>query len=186
MNLLRKEEHIMRNHKKKHLILIGMMGTGKSTIGPHLASLLAYPYVDLDQWIENQQRLSINQIFEKFGELYFRRLESQALQHFLGQNQSHLLITGGGIVLRPEHIQWMKENGVVFHLQAEVETLIRRLEQDQSRPLLYRNVEDRIRGIWNQRKSLYESVADYQIHTDDRSVESITQEILFHWYQLSV
>lgn len=176
----------MRHPDKKHIILIGMMGTGKSTIGSFLASRIPFPYVDLDQWIEQQQYLSINQIFEQYGEPRFRSLESQALQYFLRQSQPHLIMTGGGIVLDPKHTQWMKKNGVVFHLQAEVETLIQRLEQDQSRPLLQGDAKERIRSIWNQRKSLYESAADYQIKTDFRSAQSIAEEILSYWNQLPV
>lgn len=176
----------MRNPDKRHMILIGMMGSGKTTVGSYLASCVTYPYVDLDQWIEQQQHITISQIFEQYGEPHFRDLESQALQYFLGQSQPHLLVTGGGIVLRPEHTQLMKGNGVVFHLQAEMETIIQRLEKDQLRPLLQGSVADRIRSILKQRTGLYESMADYQIKTDFRSVESIAKEILSYWYQLPV
>ncbi|MDQ0416304.1 shikimate kinase [Croceifilum oryzae] len=184
-NLTEKEENSMSAHKK-HLILMGMMGTGKSTIGRHLAQYLPYPAIDLDHWIEEKQNQSIPSIFEEFGESYFRELESQAFKHFLEQSQQHILITGGGIVLRSENRKWIKENGVVFHLTADVDTLIQRLELDGNRPLLQGNKVEKIRRIWSERKSLYESIADYQIQTDARSPEVIIAEILSHWHQLPV
>ncbi|SDY70286.1 shikimate kinase [Thermoactinomyces sp. DSM 45892] len=185
-NFTKKEADSMNLHKK-HLILMGMMGTGKSTVGHHLAQHLPYPAIDLDHWIEEKQNQSIPSIFEEFGESYFRELESQALKHFLKQSQPYILITGGGIIIRPENRKWMKkESGAVFHLIADVETLIQRLELDVSRPLLQGDKAEKIRRIWSERKSLYESIADYQVQTDDRSPESITTEILSHWYQLPV
>ncbi|TCP65436.1 shikimate kinase [Baia soyae] len=183
---MKKEANSMSVHKK-HLILMGMMGTGKSTIGQHLIQYLQYPAIDLDQWIEEKEQQTIPSIFEEFGESYFRELESKALKHFLEQSQSHILITGGGVILRRENREWMqKENGVVFHLTADVETLIQRLEQDRNRPLIQGDKAEKIRRIWSERKSLYESVADYSIQTDACSPEAITAEILSHWHQLPV
>ncbi|SFX28454.1 shikimate kinase [Thermoactinomyces sp. DSM 45891] len=171
------------NLHQKHLILLGMMGTGKSTVGKHLAQHLPYPAIDFDHWIEERQNQSIPSIFEQLGESYFRELESQALKHFLKQPQPHILITGGGVILRPENRKRMKKaNGVVFHLIADVETLIQRLDLDVNRPLLQGDKAEKIRRIWSERKSLYETIADYRIQTDDRSPEAITTEILSHWH----
>ncbi|MBG9804534.1 shikimate kinase [Brevibacillus laterosporus] len=158
-----------------NIILIGFMGTGKSTVGEQLAQQLQYERCDLDEEIVKATGKTISQIFAKDGEEMFRQLESDVLRRLIDGNR-RVIITGGGAVLRPENVQVMLQHGIVVALTAEEQEIIRRVEQDQNRPLLQGNVKEKVRELLQARAGAYD-FAPVQVDTTGKTIEEIVDEI---------
>lgn len=161
----------------KNIVLVGLSGSGKTTIGNILSRLSSYSFVDTDEIIVKLQNRSINEIFAENGEEYFRDLETQVTKE-VSDKDCQILSTGGGVVLRDENLKNLKKNGVVFYLKTSVETLLKRLEGDTSRPLLKTDdVKKKLENMLKIRNGLYEK-ADVVIETDKMSAEETAKEIL--------
>ncbi|MBP1950362.1 shikimate kinase [Virgibacillus litoralis] len=158
----------------KTLYLIGFMGSGKSTIGEMLSSLLHVPHIDTDNMVEEVYEQTIAEIFQNNGEGTFRMYESEVLKNTPVQN--HIISTGGGIVERDENVLFMKENGVVVYLETSFDEIAERLEYDQTRPLWSKNVQEK-KDLFIRRQKLYEKNTDILVHTDNKSAIEITEEI---------
>ncbi|CAM2823446.1 shikimate kinase [Paenibacillus sediminis] len=168
----------MRQHGK-NIILVGMMGTGKSTVARLLAEQLGYSLVDLDAAIVDSAGSSIPEIFAEKGETYFRDLESEVLEKVL-QSDRQIIATGGGVVLRPANRERMLEQGWVVALQASADVIVSRVGQDSGRPLLAGDVNERVKRILEERKDAYD-FAHLTIDTSTLSVEKVAQQILAHY-----
>lgn len=161
----------------KNIVLVGLSGSGKTTIGNILSRLSSYSFVDTDEIIVKLQNRSINEIFAENGEEYFRELETQVTKD-VSDKDCQIISTGGGVVLRDENLKNLKQNGVVFYLKTSVETLLKRLEGDTSRPLLKTDdVKKKLENMLKIRNGLYEK-ADVVIETDKMSAEETAKEIL--------
>ncbi len=166
-----------RNSSKNNIILIGFMGTGKSTIARHLNTLYGMRIAEMDEMIVEQQGMSIPEIFAEKGEDYFRALETQLLADL--QKENNLVIScGGGAALREENVALMKQNGYVFLLTASPETLYERVGQDLNRPVLngYRSVEG-VRALMEKRREKYEKAADFIVSTEYLNYRKLAREI---------
>jgi len=153
--------------------LVGMPGSGKSTVGRHLSRLLGWPFIDSDVEIERQLGESIRAHFEKFGEDSFRAVESSVLAG-LAHQPSLILATGGGAVLREANRHTLRQNGKVVYLRATPEDLARRLRHDQQRPLLAGGDPlTKLRDLFRVRDPLYREVADFTIDTGRSSVSTL-------------
>lgn len=159
----------------QNVILIGFMGTGKTTVGKALAAALQLPHRDLDEAIVNHVGCSIADLFQSKGEQYFRDVETALLQKLLDEDVQ-VLTTGGGAVLRQENISTMLQAGTVIALSAAEEELIRRLESDSQRPLLAGGVAERVKTLLEERKGAYD-FAPIQIDTTGKTVQTIVDEI---------
>lgn len=154
------------------------MGTGKSTIGNYLAKELGWTLLDTDTEIETLEKCSIRTLFEEKGEAYFREQETALCQTLSAQSQT-IISTGGGIVLNPENIKTLRENGFVVWLKATAATLKKRLHTDQTRPLLMQTSEDDpITTRLNNRAPLYQQTAHFSVDTDTQTPEDIAQTII--------
>lgn len=164
--------------EKKHLILIGFMGSGKSTVGKELASRLKHTFVDTDKLIEEKQGCSITTIFKEQGEEVFRQMETELLKTFLQEEKPLLISTGGGLPLRQENGHLLKQMGVVIWLEVSKATVLERLQNDSNRPLLSgNNREDSIEALLNSRREQYQKLADLVIDVNNASVKQIVDEI---------
>ena len=160
------------------LVLVGLPGSGKTTVGRQLARRLAIPFVDSDHAIENRLGCSVREYFEREGEARFRDIESEVLND-LSQNHTGVLSTGGGSVLRPENRQCLRERGHVFYLRSTPEEVFRRLRYDQNRPLL--QVSDpmaRLRDLFVARDTIYKEAAHDVIETNRPSVSTLVNMII--------
>ena len=166
----------MKMPKNRNIVLIGFMGTGKTTIGKSLARSLGWTFVDTDELVELTAGSSVQKIFEEQGEIYFRKLETEVLIQVLGSEQQ-IIATGGGAVLAEHNREVMIEGGLVIALQADISTIIQRVSGDQSRPLLKGDLSDRVAALLEQRKFAYD-FADISIQTAGKSVEQIVEVIL--------
>ncbi|SFL48690.1 shikimate kinase [Paenibacillus sp. 1_12] len=159
----------------KNVVLIGFMGSGKSTVGKALAERLGWEFVDTDQRIEERQGMTISDMFGTLGETAFRLAESETLDFVLEQS-SQVISTGGGAVLAERNRQSMRKDGYVVALKASVETIIERVRHDQSRPLVQGDVEERVHTLLETRRNAYD-FADLIIDTTGASVEEIVERI---------
>ena len=160
----------------KNIILCGFMGSGKSVTGKALAKRLGKEFIDMDSYIEKEQNLSVNEIFEKFGEDYFRNLETKA-SVALGNCQNTVISCGGGTVIKKENLTALKQNGQVFYLSVTPETVIKRLKNNSDRPLLAEDKENKIKTLLEGRLPIYESAADYIIDSN-QTVSFAVEQIL--------
>lgn len=162
----------------KNIVLVGLSGSGKTTIGTLLTELLPdYKFIDTDKIIVKLERRSINDIFAIDGEGYFRDIETKVAKG-VSTSENQVISTGGGIILRQENMDALRSNGVIFYLKTSSETLIKRLEGDSSRPLLKTDdVKAKLEIMLEIRGKLYEK-ADITVETDNLSAEETAKEIV--------
>ncbi len=161
-----------------NISLIGMMGAGKSTIGKILSTKLKNTsFIDIDDEIIKQEKITINEIFKTKGEEAFRNIESDILKNVLN-NDNQIISTGGGIILKEENINLLKKKSIVIYLSAVWETLYDRVKNNTERPLLNNgNIELKIKTLLSEREPLYKK-ADIIISTDNKEPDHIAEEIL--------
>ena len=164
------------------IILVGMMGAGKSTIGKALAALMGTKFVDLDRELEERCGVSIPHIFESEGEAGFRRRETHLLQEYA--NASDMVVATGGVVTREENREILKASpAVAVHLKVSPEECFRRT-QGTDRPLLQcEDPMEKICRLLQEREPLYEEVADISYETDGMNAVRAAQELLDRIYQ---
>ena len=157
--------------------LIGMMGSGKSTVGKLLAKKLETPFLDLDHFIEVKNNMSIKSIFKEKGENYFRELEVNALSEI--KSSKVVVACGGGIILDHRNRKNISSNGKVIFLQASTLSLKNRLLSNLDRPLLNdRDLEKELKKIWDYRKKYYYDTAEITINTDDLNPDILSNQII--------
>ena len=160
-----------------NILLIGFMGSGKSTIGRKLAKLLEYSFVDTDSVIEEDQGCCVAEIFKYGGEECFRKMETRLLQK-LKNVENSVIATGGGIVLREQNQRLLQEIGKRVYLNVPQEELQQRLKNDRNRPLLKKkDPETVVQKMMKERVLLYEQ-AEYIVDAGQRSPQKIASEII--------
>ena len=165
-----------KNKTPENIFLIGFMGAGKTTVGRILANKLKLAYLDLDEVIEKELKLTVQEIFSRFGEDIFRDAETKALQT-ITQKDKQVVATGGGVVLRKENWETMEANGITVYLKAPAEVLWSRVKNNTSRPLLQvENPFERLCELLSRRIPLYEK-SDLIVDTENVSPEHLALEI---------
>ena len=167
-----------RNLFNYNIFLIGFMGAGKSTISDYLKNVLAMDVVEMDQCIVERQGMSISDIFETYGEEYFRELETNLLIEM--QSRSNVVVScGGGVPMRERNVAEMKKNGRVVLLTAKPETILERVKDNHDRPLLENNKNvSFIADLLEKRRAKYEAAADIVIQTDGKNELEICEELI--------
>ena len=161
----------------KNIVLTGFIGTGKTAVGRKLSRLLNMELIDVDTEIEKSQKMTINDIFKKFGEPGFRNIETDMIKKLSGK-KNIIISTGGGAVLKQENLDILREKGIIVCLLATPETILRRTSHNSNRPLL--QVEDpsgKIKELLNFRKPFYDK-ADIPIDTEAKTPIQIAEEII--------
>ncbi len=160
-----------------NIILVGFMGTGKTSTGRYLAQRLGRVFVDMDTEIERREARSIPAIFAAEGEPYFRSLERALVQELAAQ-RGLVIGPGGGIVLNPDNVRDFEATGRVYCLRARPETILARIGQDPNRPLLQgADPMQRIRELLEKRRALYDAIPR-QLDTDGLTPEAVGDLIL--------
>lgn len=163
--------------KRTNVILVGFMGTGKTSVGREIAARRGMSFVDMDERIVQQQGKAVSRIFAEDGEPTFRAME-RAMVGELAVGTNQVIAPGGGIVLNPLNIQDFAATGIVVCLRASVETLLKRLEGDTTRPLLAApDKKERMQALMEARKALYDAVP-YQVETSGLDVKAVADRIL--------
>ncbi|WP_069998210.1 shikimate kinase [Cellulosilyticum sp. I15G10I2] len=158
----------------ENIYLIGFMGSGKSTLGKEIATTLDYNWVDLDHYIEAHQKTTIKELFDRFGESTFRKLETSSLKDLIPKRQL-VVSTGGGIIVTPENISLLKSQ-TTFYLKWHFDTLYNRVCDDKNRPLV--KSYEQLLALYNKREQLYKEACTKVIACEGKSIEVITQEII--------
>ncbi|KUG05057.1 shikimate kinase i [hydrocarbon metagenome] len=162
----------------KNIVLIGFMGTGKSTVGIKLAERLKMQFIDMDREIEKLTGMSIPMLFKKHGEIRFRS-EEQLMSQKLSERTNLVIATGGGVVLNKENVESLRKSGILICLDADPRVILSRVNRKKgSRPLLKKNLDiEDIEKMLNDREEYY-SLADYRIDTSLKEMDKIVQEII--------
>ena len=159
--------------------LVGMPGSGKSTVGRHVARHLGLHFVDTDHLIEQRIGCSIREYFELHGEPAFRDIEADVLAETLSANQSPIVATGGGVVLREANREVLRSHSHVFYLRTTADDLARRLRHDTHRPLLQgADPVQRLRQLFAERDPIYRRCAHFVIEAPRPSVHAMVHMVL--------
>ncbi|URM37047.1 shikimate kinase [Flavobacterium anhuiense] len=167
----------------KKIVLLGYMGCGKSTIAQNLSKITNIPCLDLDKCIEERANLSINEIFEKHGEVYFRKLEHEMFVELLQSSENNIIGLGGGTPCYANNHELLKGEGVTsIYLKASIDTLYNRLVHNKSkRPLIANMDEEEMKEFIAKHlfdRSFYYNQAKHKVSVDNKSVEETVQDIL--------
>lgn len=166
------------------IVLIGFMGSGKSSVGRLLAGKTGWPRFDTDEMVSARFGRPIPEIFAEFGEEEFRNAETEALEQ-LSAAPPAVIVTGGGIVLRPGNVELLRRLGKLVHLEADEETLFQRVSRRSARPLLQtENPRSTLRELLRVRLPLYRQAADFHVETSRLSHEEVAEAViknLEHW-----
>lgn len=161
----------------RNILLCGFMGCGKTTVGRRLAALSGCRFVDMDQCIEEEAGMPITEIFRRYGEAEFRRREHEACVRLAGRT-GLVIAAGGGALTFPENVEALAAGCVIVLIRVTPETVIRRLEGDETRPLLQReDKEAAVRELFAARLPLYEKAAMMQVD-GERPPQQVAREIL--------
>jgi shikimate kinase len=167
----------------RKIILLGYMGSGKSTIAGRLSKITNIPYVDLDKSIEERTNLSIKKIFEQRGEIYFRKLEHEIFVELLNSQENMIIGLGGGTPCYANNHELLKGDNIFsIYLKASVETLFNRLVSNKSkRPLIADKTDEELKEFIAQHlfeRSFYYNQAEYKVSIDGKTKDETTQDIL--------
>jgi shikimate kinase len=163
---------------KSNIVLIGLMGAGKTSIGRQLAKQLKLTFYDSDEEVEKRSGASIRWIFDIEGETGFRLRENKTITDLMNLTNI-VLATGGGAVLNPENRKTLASNAIVIYLQASIDTLTERTSRNQRRPLLsHPNPREVLEKLLEQRDPLYREIADLVYSTSANNINKIAEQIV--------
>jgi shikimate kinase len=164
-----------------NLVLIGFRGTGKTSVGQLLAERLGLEFIDADDFLEKKTGKSIQRIFEEGGEDLFRQIESEVIAE-IAQDDEVVIAAGGGAILREENVARLKQRGVLILLEADADTIHKRLTADTAKASQRPNLTDKdryeeIRSLLESRKPYYDRVADVRLNTAKLTVAQVVDTI---------
>ena len=165
--------------QKSNIYLVGLMGSGKTSIGKILAKRMRMNFIDLDNEIIKDQQCSISEIFDRFGEEKFRHLENKKLLSTL-EIDNCVISTGGGIIMDQDNIKIMVENGSIIHLDIDLEIQLLRIKNKKNRPLL-RDKDDERKILVKMRKErdhIYKKIAIGSVNTSNKKRNDIVSEVV--------
>ncbi len=161
----------------RNILLVGMMGAGKTTIGKSLASYLNKKFIDSDCEIQKRTGVKIPVIFEIEGEAGFRKRESEMLRELL-KIKNMVLATGGGVILNLQNRELLKQNGTIVYLRASVEDLWHRTRHDKNRPLLQTiDLQAKLSELYDQRDPMYREIAHIVVESGKQSIQQMVKSL---------
>ena len=161
-----------------HVVIIGFMGSGKTRVGKQLSKDLGLSFVDLERLITRKMNMSAREIFQRFGEPYYRALETVALKQFIQDSERRVISLGAGLPLQEQNEKYIKQLGTVVYLKGSYETLKERLENSKSNPLIDGdNKADKIKKLLKQRDPVYAKFADIEMITGDKPFEELISQL---------
>jgi shikimate kinase len=170
-----------------NIVLIGMRGSGKSTVGKLLAKKLNKQFIDTDRLLAEREGKQLPEIITLFGWDYFRNKESDIAEEVAKQTNA-VISTGGGIILRQKNIDALGNKGMFVFLKASISEILKRIGRNKNRPSLTgkKSFTEELEDVWNERKKIYKQTADIIIETDNKTIEQIAEEIKKHFSNITV
>jgi shikimate kinase len=161
------------------ICLIGMPGSGKTTLGKEIASIFDYEFIDMDSLIKKETGLKISQIFLNKGEEYFRTIETSILEKIILNDKKLIISTGGGIILKNQKILKKTYN---IYLECNINTLVKRLNSSKERPLIGDNIVKNVNQLLIEREILYKTISNAIVDSNKTKINIINQiqEIITH------
>jgi shikimate kinase len=163
--------------KNNNIVLVGFMGTGKSSVGRAVASKSEYAFVDMDEIIEQREGKSINAVFSEYGEDFFRQLEHRLVLE-LSEISQKVIAAGGGVVKNQDNIELFKKKGCIICLTATPQEISRRLQNTSSRPLLNKKNKIQVISDLMRQRAIYYSQFELQVDTTGKTIDRIADEVL--------
>lgn len=161
-----------------HIVITGFMGSGKTRVGKRLSQDLGLPFIDVDRVIMKKMDLTIKEIFERFGEPFYRALETMTIKTLIEDKERKVVSLGAGLPIQEQNEKYLKQLGTIIYLKGSLDTLKKRLEGASSDPLLEGdNREEKIKKLLKQRDPIYAKFADIEVVTGVKSFEGLIAEI---------
>ena len=160
-----------------HIVIIGFMGSGKTRVGKRLSRDLDLPFVDIDRVVTRKMNLTAKEIFERFGEPFYRALETTAVKALIEDPERKVISLGSGLPMQEQNEKYIKQLGTVVYLKGSADTFRKRLEGNNNPFLEGENQEEKIKKLLKQRDPIYHKFADIEVVTGDKPFEALIQEI---------
>lgn len=161
-----------------HIVIIGFMGSGKTRVGKRLGQDLGLPFIDVDRVIMKKMNLSVSEIFQRFGEPFYRALETLVVKELIVDKERKVVSLGSGLPIQEQNQKYLKQLGTIVYLKGSLETLKKRLEAGNSNPLLEgEDREEKIKKLLKQRDPVYSQYADIEVVTGEKPFEDLIKEI---------
>lgn len=161
-----------------HIVIIGFMGSGKTRVGKRLAQEYGLPFIDVDRVVIKKMNLSISEIFQRFGEPYYRALETIVVKELINDKERKVVSLGSGLPVQEQNQKYLKDLGTIVYLKGSLETLKKRLEAGSNDPLLEGDDrEEKIKKLLKQRDPVYAKLADIEVVTGVKPFEALIEEI---------
>lgn len=159
-----------------NLYLVGFMGTGKTSVGKRLSERLKMTFLDVDQWIEAKEEKTVKEVFLEKGEAYFRSCEANFIKNHRPEG-GYIVACGGGLITQEGLLEIMKNDGYLISLHASVESIVRRIIGDETRPLLKKkNLRKSITKLLEEREGVYSQVG-LMVSTDGLTEDEVTKRV---------
>ncbi|MBQ1310555.1 MAG: shikimate kinase [Blautia sp.] len=161
-----------------HIVIIGFMGSGKTRVGKRLSQEYKLPFVDVDKVIVKRMGMSVKDIFEKFGEPYYRALETMTIKELTKDTERKVISLGAGLPMQEQNQKIIPQLGKVVYIRGSLSTLKKRLE-DTNNPLMQEeNREEKLKKLLKQRDPVYEKFANVVVVTGVQPVDGLIREIM--------
>mgnify|MGYP000917166843 FL=1 len=151
------------NKEKTNIILCGFMASGKTSVAKALSKELGYPYIDTDELIVKESKMSIPEIFDKYGEDYFRDLEFDIANKLKDFNNT-IISTGGGMLTFDRNVEVLKKVGTIIHIKREFDDIYQTLLKDKTRPLATQKTKEELKDLYKKRLDKYIFASDYMVY----------------------
>ena len=160
-----------------HIVVIGFMGSGKTRVGKRLSSDLGLTFVDVDKVIVRKMNMSVKEIFQRFGEPYYRALETMTVKALIEDKEKKVISLGAGLPVQEQNEKYIKQLGTVVYLKGSADTFRKRLEGNNNPLLEGENQDEKMKKLLKQRDPIYHKFADIEVVTGDKPFEALIKEI---------
>ena len=161
-----------------HIVIIGFMGSGKTRVGKRLAQELGIPFVDVDKIINNKMKMTVKEIFQRFGEPYYRALETIVIKGLVEDPEKKVISLGAGLPLQEQNESIIPQLGTVVYISGSAATLLKRLEGSNNPFLEGENLEEKVRKMLKARDPVYRKFADIVVETGVMPFEDLVKQII--------
>ena len=161
-----------------HIVIIGFMGCGKTRVGKRLSQELGIPFVDVDKAITKKMKLTVKEIFQRFGEPFYRALETIEIKSLLEDEERKVVSLGAGLPLQEQNQKLIPELGIVVYIKGSEATLLKRLEGTNNPLLEGENPEEKVKKLLKQRDPVYQKFANITVETGIMPFEDFVKQIL--------